>query len=87
MKTIEEITSTMKFHHIASRRGYISRKSAGEVETYKGRFGEGYIITDDGNVWGYFSRTIPSGASVLVTICDEGTEEIEDDVITNVVEK
>lgn len=44
MKTIEEITRTMKLHHIASRRGYISRKSAGEVETYKGKFGEGYII-------------------------------------------
>ena len=67
MKTIEEITSTMKLHHIAS--------------------GCGYIVTEDGNVWGYFDRTIPSGSSVLVTICDEGTEEIEDDVITNVVEK
>ena len=49
--------------------------------------GCGYIITDDGNVWGYFNRAIPSGSSVLVTISDEGTEEIEDDVITNVVEK
>lgn len=49
--------------------------------------GCGYIITDDGNVWGYFSRSIPSGASVVITISDEGTEEIEDDVITNVVEK
>ena len=49
--------------------------------------GCGYIVTDDGNVWGYFSRTIPSGSSVLVTISDEGTEELEDDVITNVVEK
>ena len=49
--------------------------------------GCGYIITDDGNVWGYFNRSIPSGSSVLVTISDEGTEEIEDDVITNVVEK
>jgi hypothetical protein len=49
--------------------------------------GCGYIITDDGNVWGYFDRSIPSGSSVLVTISDEGTEEIEDDVITNVVEK
>ena len=49
--------------------------------------GCGYIITDDGNVWGYFNRSIQSGSSVLVTICDEGTEEIEDDVITNVVEK
>lgn len=49
--------------------------------------GCGYIITDDGNVWGYFNRTIPSGSSVLVTISDEGTEEVADDVITNVVEK
>lgn len=49
--------------------------------------GCGYIITDDGNVWGYFDRTIPSGSAVLVTISDEGTEEIGDDVITNVVEK
>lgn len=49
--------------------------------------GCGYIITDDGNIWGYFDRTIPSGSSVLVTISDEGTEELVDDVITNVVEK
>lgn len=49
--------------------------------------GCGYIITDDGNVWGYFDRSILSGSSVLVTISDEGTEEIGDDVITNVVEK
>lgn len=49
--------------------------------------GCGYIVTEDGNVWGYFNRTIPSGSSVLVTISDEGTEEIEDDVITNVVAK
>ena len=49
--------------------------------------GCGYIITADGNVWGFYDRTIPSGSSVLVTISDEGTEEIEDDVITNVVEK
>ena len=49
--------------------------------------GCGYIITDDGNVWGYFDRTIPSGSSVIVTISDEGTEELEDDEITNVVEK
>lgn len=49
--------------------------------------GCGYIITDDGNVWGYFDRSISSGSSVLVTISDEGTEEIEDDVITSVVAK
>lgn len=49
--------------------------------------GCGYIITADGNVWGYFDRSIPSGSSVLVTISDEGTVEIEDDVITDVVVK
>lgn len=49
--------------------------------------GCGYIITDDGNVWGFYDRTIPSGSSVSVTFSDEGTEEIEDDVITNVIEK
>lgn len=49
--------------------------------------GCGYIITADGNAWGYFDRSITSGSSVLVTISDEGTEKVEDDVITNVVEK
>lgn len=49
--------------------------------------GCGYIITTDGNVWVYFNRSITSGSSVLVTISDEGTEKIEDDVITNVVTK
>ena len=49
--------------------------------------GCGYIVTEDGNVWSYFNRAIPSGFSVLVTFSDEGTEEIEDDVITNVVKK
>lgn len=49
--------------------------------------GCGYIVTADGNVWGYFDRTIPSGSSILVTFSDEGTEEIEDDVITSVVAK
>lgn len=49
--------------------------------------GCGYIITADGNVWEYFDSTIPSGSAVSVTFSDEGTEEIEDDVITNVVQK
>lgn len=49
--------------------------------------GCGYIITADGNVWEYFDRTIPDGSSVSVTFSDEGTEEVEDDVITNVVER
>lgn len=49
--------------------------------------GCGYIITADGNVWSYFDSSIPSGSSVSVTFSDEGTEEVEDDVITNVVAK
>lgn len=49
--------------------------------------GCGYIVTDDGNVWGYFDRSIPDGSSVSVTFSDEGTEEVEDDVITDVVVK
>lgn len=49
--------------------------------------GCGYIVTADGNVWGYFDNTIPDGSSVSVTFSDEGTDEIEDDVITNVVAK
>lgn len=49
--------------------------------------GCGYIVTADGNVWGYFDNTIPSGSSVSVTFSDEGTEEVEDDVVTNVVVK
>lgn len=49
--------------------------------------GCGYIITVDGNVWSYFDNTIPSGSSVSVTFSDEGTEEIEDDLITDVVVK
>lgn len=49
--------------------------------------GCGYIITDAGNVWGYFDSSIPNGSSVLVTFSDEGTEEVEDDVITSVVAK
>ena len=32
------------WHHTGSRRGYESRKSEGHIESYKGRFGEGYII-------------------------------------------
>ena len=49
--------------------------------------GCGYIVTDDGNVWSYFDSSIPDGSSVSVTFSDEGTEEIEDDVITSVVAK
>ena len=31
-------------HHTASRRGYISRRSAGKVEAYSGKFGKGFIL-------------------------------------------
>lgn len=44
MKTINEIRDTMRLHHTASRRGYISRKTEGRVEAYDGRFGKGYIV-------------------------------------------
>ena len=49
--------------------------------------GCGYIVTADGNVWEYFDRTIPDGSCILVTFSYEGTEEVEDDVITDVVAK
>jgi hypothetical protein len=33
-----------RYHHAASRRGYVSRRGNGVVKPYKGRFGEGYIV-------------------------------------------
>lgn len=36
---------TLKYHHSASRRGYISRKNLeGTIEAYNGVFGEGAIV-------------------------------------------
>ena len=32
-----------RYHHTASRRGYVSRRSAGVVLPYDGRYGTGYI--------------------------------------------
>lgn len=32
-----------KLHHIASRRGYVSRKTSGRLEPYSGKFGRGYV--------------------------------------------
>lgn len=43
LKTLEA-AGTIREHHTASRRGYISRKSAGKIEAYKGRFGTGYAL-------------------------------------------
>lgn len=34
----------LHLHHIASKRGYVSRKLSCRCEDYKGCFGEGYII-------------------------------------------
>lgn len=87
-KTMKKITTTL----IIIMLGIVSCSPIKQERYQSGTYtavnsGCGYIVTDDGNVWGYFDRTIPSGSSVLVTISDEGTEEIEDDVITNVVEK
>lgn len=44
--TVQEIknNSNYQFHHTASRRGYESRRGAGHVEAYEGRFGKGYIV-------------------------------------------
>ena len=43
--TIAELRAdpAYRYHHTASRRGYVSRKSSGIVKPYKGRFGEGYV--------------------------------------------
>lgn len=44
--TISDIKTTPEYreHHTASRRGYVSRKSEGRIEVYKGLFGEGYVV-------------------------------------------
>ena len=44
MLTTEQVREQYKLHHVASRRGYESRKGNGHVEEYSGRFGTGYII-------------------------------------------
>lgn len=44
LPTITEIETTYRLHHTAWARGYVSRKSEGVVEKYKGIYGEGYII-------------------------------------------
>lgn len=33
-----------KYHHTASAKGYVSRKSDGIVKPYSGKFGTGYIV-------------------------------------------
>lgn len=38
------INGVIKEHHVATARGYISRKSDGEISSYNGRFGRGYVV-------------------------------------------
>lgn len=44
--TINEIKRNANYieHHTASRRGYVSRKSEGVIESYTGKFGKGYAV-------------------------------------------
>lgn len=39
-----ESNPNLKLHHTASYRGYVSRKSDGEVYEYDGKFGKGFCI-------------------------------------------
>ena len=43
--TIAELRSdpAYKYHHTASRLGYVSRRTKGVVQPYRGRYGVGYI--------------------------------------------
>ena len=43
-RTELENNQNYELHHIASRRGYVSRKGDGIVEPYSGKFGKGYIL-------------------------------------------
>ena len=38
------LSGSLKVHHKAACQGYVSRKSAGRVLEYRGRFGVGYVI-------------------------------------------
>jgi ribosomal protein L32 len=66
--TIEQITieqlealresGKLRISHTASKQGYISRKSAGEVREYKGHHGKGYTLdTPRWDTTRFFNRT------------------------------
>lgn len=38
------LSGALRIHHHAACQGYVSRKSAGRVLEYRGRFGVGYVI-------------------------------------------
>jgi hypothetical protein len=38
------LSGDLRIHHQAACQGYVSRKSAGRVLEYRGRFGVGYVI-------------------------------------------
>ena len=42
--TIATVKSTYTEHHTGRARRYVSRKSEGVLEPYKGKFGEGYKL-------------------------------------------
>lgn len=44
--TVKELVNhpDYRFYHSAMKQGYVSRKSEGIVEPYKGRYGEGYVL-------------------------------------------
>lgn len=44
--TIKELKNNKTYseHHTSTMRGYVSRKTEGRIEPYKGRFGEGYKL-------------------------------------------
>ena len=49
MKTIEELdkavlSGKLRISHTSRSRGYVSRKSQGHVNPYKGKFGSGYSL-------------------------------------------
>jgi hypothetical protein len=62
-KTIEDIDAMhkageLKISHHAYKQGYISRKVAGIVREYNGRFGQGYVIDAPlHSTTRYFNRT------------------------------
>ena len=74
METLETIPDTMETSRIEQGRYYTN----------------GTVITNDGNEWWYSTREISKeipydGMPIIVVILDNGTKEIEDDIIKGVV--
>jgi hypothetical protein len=44
-RTFDELKQNgYRYHHTGSRRGYVSRRTCGNVEDYEGRFGKGVVL-------------------------------------------